>query len=98
MRDDAPNARAELEKRRAAGAITWVVAAMLFARPIFAVIAQGLVAALLALQGSDTPWRDAAPWLPIYATLIDFGCLAALWLLMRREGGRLIDLIGFERD
>lgn len=36
--------------------------------------------------------------LPVYATLIDLGCLAALWLLMHREGGRLIDLIGFERD
>jgi hypothetical protein len=33
----------------------------------------------------------------VYGTLIDAGCLALLWRLTRREGIRLLDLIGFER-
>jgi uncharacterized protein len=70
---------------------------MLFARSGFAVAAQGLVAAVYAMRGSATPWRDAAAWLPVYGTLIDAGCLGLLWWLARREGVSLLDLIGFER-
>jgi len=51
--------------------------------------AQALVAAVFALRSSPTPWHDAEPWLPVYATLIDAGCLALLWRLTRREGIRL---------
>jgi hypothetical protein len=36
-------------------------------------------------------------WFPLYATLIDAGCLALLWVLMWREGGRLSHLIAFDR-
>lgn len=49
------------------------------------------------LRASPTPWHDAEPWLPVYGTLIDAGCLALLWRLMRREGIGLFDLVGFER-
>lgn len=70
---------------------------MLFARSGFALLAGALVAGIFALLGSATPWRAARDWFPVYASLIDVGCLAALWLLMRREGGRLIDLIGFDQ-
>jgi membrane protease YdiL (CAAX protease family) len=70
---------------------------MLFARTVFAVGAQALVAAVFALRSSPTPWHAAEPWLPVYGTLIDAGCLALLWRLTRREGIRLVDLVGFER-
>jgi len=70
---------------------------MLFARSAFAVAAQGIVAAIFALRSSPVPWHDAEPWLPVYGTLIDAGCLALLWRLTRREGLRLFDLIGFDR-
>jgi membrane protease YdiL (CAAX protease family) len=70
---------------------------MLFARTVFAVGAQGVVATIFALRGSPTPWRDSEPWLPVYGTLIDAGCLTVLWRLTRREGIRLVDLIGFDR-
>ena len=93
-----PNARSALERRRDAGSLDWTgPATMLFARSILAVLAQGLVAAALALQGSAAPWRDAGRWFPVYATLIDAGCLALLLGLMRREGGRLADLLGGRR-
>ncbi len=70
---------------------------MLFARPVLAVVAQGLVATIFAAQGSSHPWRAAAPWLPVYGSLIDAGCLGLLWRLTRREGINLADLIGFDR-
>ena len=71
---------------------------MLFARAAFAVGAQAVFAAIFVLRGSSTPWHDAEPWLPVYATLIDAGCLALLWRLTRREGIGLFDLVGFERS
>ncbi len=70
---------------------------MLFARTACAVGAQAVVAAVFALRASPTPWHDAEPWLPVYGTLIDAGCLALLWRLTRREGIGLLDLVGFER-
>jgi hypothetical protein len=78
--------------------LTWRgPALMLLARAACAVAAQGVVAAIFALRASPTPWHDAEPWLPVYGTLIDAGCLALLWRLTRREGMRLFDLVGFER-
>ncbi|HET7565078.1 MAG TPA: CPBP family glutamic-type intramembrane protease [Gemmatimonadaceae bacterium] len=71
---------------------------MLFARTVFAVAAQAVVAAILFLRASPAPWHDAEPWLPVYGTLIDAGCLALLWRLTRREGIGLFDLVGFERS
>ena len=87
-----------LRRRLAAGTLTWRgPALMLFARSAWAVIAQALVAAVFALRSSPTPWRDAGPWLPVYGTVIDAGCLAVLWQLTRREGIGLLDLVGFDR-
>jgi hypothetical protein len=94
-----PNAYESLRNRRDAGTLTWRgPALMLFARTACAVGAQAVVAAILAFRGSPTPWRDAAPWLPVYGTLIDAGCLLLLWRLTRRENIRLIDLVGIERS
>ncbi len=88
-----------LSRRRDAGTLTWRgPAVMLFARSAFAIVAQALVAAIFALRSSPTPWRDSEPWLPVYGTLIDAGCLLALWRLTRREGIRLCDLVGFDRS
>ena len=84
--------------RRETGALTWRgPALMLFARSALAVGAQAVVAAAFALRGSPAPWHDAEPWLPVYGTLIDIGCLALLWRLTHREGTALIDLVGFQR-
>jgi len=93
-----PNSRAALLQRREAATLTWRgPALMLFARAACGVGAQALVAAIFALRSSPTPWRDAAPWLPVYGTLIDAGCLALLWRFTRREGIPLFDLVGFDR-
>jgi hypothetical protein len=88
-----------LRRRRNAGTLTWDgPALMLFARAACAVAAQALVATIFAFRSSPTPWHDAEPWLPVYGTLIDAGCLLLLWRLTRREGMGLFDLVGFERD
>ena len=74
------NSSEALGRRRDSATLTWRgPALMLFARSGFAVVAQALVAAILALRGARTPWADAGPWLPVYGTLIDAGCLALLW-------------------
>src|SRR5215510_6812571 len=92
------NSREALLQRRLTATLTWRgPALMLFARAALAVGAQALVAAVFALRASPTPWHDAEPWLPVYGTLIDLGCLTLLWQLTRREGIRLFDLVGFER-
>jgi hypothetical protein len=70
---------------------------MLSGRTGCAVGAQALVAGVFTLRSSPTPWHDAEPWLPVYGTLIDAGCLTLLWRLTRREGIRRFDPIGFER-
>src|ERR1044071_3247577 len=93
-----PNSYEALLRRLEAGTLPRRGRAlMLFARAACAVGAQALVAAVLALRSSPTPWHDAEPWLPVYGTLIDAGCLALLWRLTRREGIRLFDLVGFDR-
>jgi hypothetical protein len=93
-----PNSREALRRRHDQAMLTWRgPALMLFARSVFAVGAQALIAAVFALRSSATPWRDAEPWLPVYGTVIDAGCLALMWTLVRREGIRLADLIGLDR-
>src|SRR6187551_3889449 len=89
---DANSYEANLRRRNAVALIWRGPALMLFARSACAVVAQGLVAAVYALRGSLTPWLDAAPWLPVYGTLIDAGCLVLLWRLTRSEGIGLFDL------
>jgi len=92
------NSHEALLRRQEAATLTWRgPALMLFARTVCAVGAQAVVAAVFALRASPTPWHDAEPWLPVYGTLIDAGCLTLLWRLTRREGIGLFDLVGFER-
>jgi hypothetical protein len=93
-----PNSHEALLRRREAATLRWRGPALvLFARAVCGVGAQAFVAAVFALRSSPAPWRDAEPWLPVYGTLIDAGCLALLWRFTRREGIRLFDLVGFER-
>jgi uncharacterized protein len=69
---------------------------MLGARLVFALAVQAVVAWVFFLRGEATPWLSAAPWWTVYGTLIDIGCLLALTYWMRRERGRLSDLVGIQ--
>lgn len=82
-----PNSYKVLLRRLDAATLTWRGPSLMrFARAACAIAAQALVAVVFALRSSSTPWHDAEPWLPVYGTLIDAGCLALLWWLTRREG------------
>ena len=55
----APNSRAAITERQEAGEIPWSgPVLMLLARSGLAIVAQGLVAIVLAVQGSASPWRE----------------------------------------
>lgn len=70
---------------------------MLFARSGWAVVAQAIVAAVFVARASRHAWHDAGPWLPVYGTWIDAGCLLLLWQFTKRERIRVFDLVGFKR-
>src|ERR1044072_8776164 len=90
------NSNEALLRRRDAATLTWGGSGlMLFAGAACAVGPQAFVAAVYALRSSPTPWHDAEPWLPVYGTLIDAGCLVLLSRLTGREGIRLFELVGF---
>jgi membrane protease YdiL (CAAX protease family) len=96
---ESPNSRARIQERIQARRITWAwPVIVVFARLIFAVLAQAVVAGLYTLHGHLSPWQAAAPWWIVYGTLIDTGCLVLLAWLTRREGVRLFDLISFQRQ
>ena len=95
---DLPNSKLKIQERFSEGRISrnWPVI-IVFARLIFAIVAQGLVAGVYLVLGHANPWQAAAPWWIVYGTLIDIGCLVLLSRLARREGIRLVDLISFQR-
>ena len=71
--------------------------AVVFARPLLALLAQGLTTLLfvrLDVQGAPVTVRH---WWTVYGTLVDLGCLAFLLWLTRHEGIRLLDLVSFDR-
>ena len=71
---------------------------MLLARPGLILVAQGM--ALLLMRLLDVPDATVAVrnWWSVYGTLVDLGCLALLVWLTRREGIRLLDLVGFVKS
>jgi len=70
---------------------------MVLARSLFAFVAHGLVALIFVVQRHPSPSDAAAAWWTVYGTLVDIGCLVLLVWLTRREGIRLLDVVGFSR-
>jgi membrane protease YdiL (CAAX protease family) len=70
---------------------------MVIARTVLAAAAQALAAGLFSLQRHPTPFAAAAAWWTVWGSLVDLGCLAGLYWLLRREGLRLLDLVGLDR-
>jgi membrane protease YdiL (CAAX protease family) len=69
-----------------------------FARPIFALLAQGFFVFLFTALGVFSPAVQVRNWWTVYGTLVDLGCLGLLAWLVRREGIRIFDLISFRKD
>jgi membrane protease YdiL (CAAX protease family) len=90
-----PNSQSQVQARVEQGTITWTGPLLVVVgRSALMFVAQGLVAAILALQGSRTPWLSAGTWWTIYGTIVDLGCLLLMWHFLRREGITLRNLIG----
>lgn len=89
------NTPASIKDRYVASGLSWwLVLLFLPTRLVFSFLVQVLVTALVALGGSSDPWAEAAAWWPVYGTLTDILCLLSLVWLTRREGLRLVDLLG----
>lgn len=71
---------------------------MVFARFLFALFIQGLLALILFLRGDAEPIQAAAPWWTVYGPLIDLACLASIGFFLRFEGGSLSSLFDFDRS
>jgi len=70
---------------------------MLAARPALALLSFGLVLLLMRALKVPDALIEIRNWWTVYGTLVDLGCLAILVWLLKREGIRLKDLIGFEK-
>lgn len=70
---------------------------MVFARFIFALFFQGLLALVFLLRDDSTPLQSAAPWWTVYGSLVDLACLLTIGFFLRHEGLRLSSLFDFNR-
>lgn len=89
------NARSEIEKRMAAGRVSWTGPLVLVAaRSAFWLALQSLLALVFLALHRPAPFRTAGQWWPLYANFGDLGCLLCMKYFTRKEGIRLRDLIG----
>ncbi|MGA8739569.1 MAG: CPBP family glutamic-type intramembrane protease [Terracidiphilus sp.] len=90
-----PNAQAAIEARAATGRIPWAGSIIvMLARPLLLIVAQGITALILATMNRPDAWHEAGHWWTVYGTLVDLGCLSAMFWFTRREGLRMRDLLG----
>jgi len=90
-----PNAQAAIEERAAVGRISYAgPLIVMLARPLLMIVAQGLTALILTGMHRPDAWHEAGHWWTVYGTLVDIGCLSAMFWFTRREGIRLNDLFG----
>lgn len=93
------NSREAIDARRAEGRIPRLAPfAVVFARPVLALLAQVLTTLLFVrLEVQDAPVA-VRHWWTVYGTLVDLGCVVILLGLTRHEGVRLLDLVSFDRS
>jgi membrane protease YdiL (CAAX protease family) len=70
---------------------------MLMARPVLALTTQAITILVFMLIKVQSPTIAVRNWWTVYGTLIDLGCLALLFWLVKREGIHLLDLVAFDR-
>jgi len=75
---------------------------ILLARLVLAAVSQLVVAAAISCRQGRTstsinPLQAAAPYWIVYGTLIDFGSLLLLHKLLKNEGVRIVDVLGWRQ-
>jgi hypothetical protein len=93
------NSRVAIQTRLAQSRIPrWGPVLMVLARPALAFLAQGVTLVLFNQLGVPDANVAVRHWWSVYGTLVDIGCLSLLLWLTRREGIRLMDLVGFDKS
>jgi len=69
-----------------------------FARPALFISVQGLMVLLFLALKIKSPALSVTSWWTVYGTLADVGCLLTLYILIRRERMRIVDLISFDKS
>ena len=89
------NSQQAVESRLAEGRIPrYGPMLVLVARSAFILLAQGLTLLLFFALNVPNATVTIRNWWPVYGTLVDLGCLTILFWLTKREGIRLLDLVG----
>lgn len=70
---------------------------MLFSRSILFIIAQALIALVLATTGTNGAWNEAARWWIFFPIFANIGSILLLIYVLRAEGKRYLDLLRFNR-
>ena len=90
-----PNSSPLIRVRASAGLIPWAGPMLLVsARSTLLLAFQSLLALVFLARSRPGAWREAGYYWPVYATLVDIACLAAMRYFTRREKIRLRDLLG----
>jgi len=71
---------------------------MLLSRSVFFIIAQALIAAILALTGASSAWSEAARWWIFFPIFANVGSILLLIYVFRAEGKRYLDILRFNRQ
>jgi uncharacterized protein len=93
------NSTDEIRKRIDTGQISRITTILaVLVRPALFLIVQGLMILILIAVKNKTPALAATSWWTVYGTLVDIGCLITIFILVRREGLRIRDLLSFDKS
>jgi membrane protease YdiL (CAAX protease family) len=89
----------EIQKRIDLGQINRTLTFLaVLVRPALFIGVQGLMVILFIALKYETPALAVTSWWTVYGTLVDFGCLLSIFLLLRKERIRISDLLSFDKS
>lgn len=93
------NSSFEISKRIDSGQINKASAILsVLIRPILFLSVQGLMVILFATLKYESPALAVTSWWTVYGTIVDFGCLLAILLLLKKEKMNILDLVSFDKS
>jgi len=91
------NSSSEIRKRIDYGQINTTSAVLsVLVRPLLFLGIQGLMVLLFTTLKFKTPSLSVTSWWTVYGTIVDFGCLLTIFLLLKKEKLNIFDLISFD--
>jgi membrane protease YdiL (CAAX protease family) len=93
------NSREEIRKRMDLKQISRSKTLLIaFVRPALFLGVQGLMILLFMALKYKSPVLSVTSWWTVYGTLVDFGCLVTIYILLRQEKMRIVDLLSFDKS